>query len=225
MEISQKSLDRLLDALIAVGCVVAIGCAARLPAAVAGAEESIRQAERAAAWARESIVQRGVLPVMTLPEELALVEQTVQAESVELGGEETEDAHTDEVLVEQGFFREDVPLSFDIQAAVHGACEASGVPYALALGLIEVESGFRADAVNGGSGCYGLCQLHPRYFPAGLSPEENIWAGIGWLGELLAKHGDTAAALTAYHVGHDDGSRGYAAAVMEAAGRWEDAKG
>lgn len=122
-------------------------------------------------------------------------------------------------LLAQGYYREDVPLSYDEQDTLHTACEANGVPYALALGLIEVESGFKADAVSG-SGCYGLCQLNTKYFPDDLSPEENITAGMKYLGELLKQYDDAAAALTAYNAGYDTGRRGYATAVLAAAEKW-----
>lgn len=90
---------------------------------------------------------------------------------------------------------------------------------ALALGLIEEESGFDPEAVSA-RGAYGLCQLNPKYFPEGLSPAENIAAGVEWLGELLEVHGDPAAALRAYNLGYDDGDRLFSDAVLAAAERW-----
>lgn len=42
---------------------------------------------------------------------------------------------------------------------------------------MEVESRFRVDAVSR-EGCYGLCQLNPRFFPDKLSPADNIRSGI-----------------------------------------------
>ncbi len=132
-----------------------------------------------------------------------------------------EDLRITAALVEQGYFCLDVPLSFALQDALHTSCERHSVPYHLALGLIEVESRFDTEAVNKKSGCYGLTQINPRFFQSGLSPAENIEAGIGHLGALLERYGDTAAALTAYHDGHDTGRRGYANAVLTAAERWE----
>lgn len=113
---------------------------------------------------------------------------------------------------------EPIPLSPELQSVLREACETSGVPFHLALGLIEVESGFDPAARNGA--CYGLCQLNGRYFPPDLAPAENIRAGVAHLGELLERYGDTSAALTAYNVGHDNGSRGYACAVLAAAEKW-----
>lgn len=120
-------------------------------------------------------------------------------------------------LVEQGYFREDVPLSYDLQDALHAICDEAGVEYALALGLIQHESGFDPEARNGVS--YGLCQLNVRYFPADLSPEDNLAAGIGWLGELLERY-DPRTALDIYHSGHDTGDAGYPGVVMQYAEGW-----
>lgn len=118
-------------------------------------------------------------------------------------------------------YREDVPLDRELQSALWEACEANGVPVSLALGLIEEESHFQTDVVSS-KGAYGLCQLNPRYFPADLTPAENIAAGVAWLGELLERHGDPAAALRTYNLGWDDGDRVFADAVLAAAERWED---
>ena len=115
-----------------------------------------------------------------------------------------------------------IPLPPDLAAVLTVACEAEGVPQDIALGVMDVETGgtFDPTAVNPVSGCYGLMQLNPVYFPSGLTPSENIQAGIGYLGELLARYDTTDAALTAYHDGHDTGRRGYARAVLEAAEKW-----
>lgn len=114
-----------------------------------------------------------------------------------------------------------VPLSAELQEVLHDACEASGVPYEIGLGLIEVESTFDPAAINQNSGCYGLCQLHPDYFPSNLSPAENIRAGMECLGSHIERYGgDLDAALTAYNAGHDTGNRWYAGQVRQAAEKW-----
>lgn len=137
------------------------------------------------------------------------------------GEDPDEEAKIIAALEAQGYFRPEVPLSYPLQDALHTACERYGVEYTIALGLIEVESNFDPAAVNPNSGCYGLCQLSPRYFPRDLSPAENLEAGIAYLGAQLARYGgDIQAALTAYHDGYDTGRRGYANAVLTAAERW-----
>lgn len=151
--------------------------------------------------------------------------QAVQAVPLaeRIGEELDEDILITAALVEQGYFDVDVPLPFALQDALHTACERHGVPYPIALGLIEVESRFDIEAVNQRTGCYGLCQLSPRYFPSGLSPTENIEAGIGYLGELLERYNcDISAALTAYNAGYDTGRRDYANAILAVAERWKE---
>lgn len=112
-----------------------------------------------------------------------------------------------------------IPLSAELQSVLHDACEEANVPVAPALGLIEIESGFQEDAVSP-EGCYGLCQLNPRYFPDKLSPSDNIRYGIARIGQLLGQYNDAAAALRAYNMGFDDGARGYSNAVLEAMQHW-----
>ena len=114
------------------------------------------------------------------------------------------------------------PLSDELYIILLDACEESGVEVPLALGVIEVESGFDVDAVSP-AGCYGLMQLDPEYFPSGLTAGENIRTGTEYLGSLLDRYGDTGAAMTAYNAGHDTGDREYAEKVIGAAERWEEA--
>ncbi len=149
--------------------------------------------------------------------------QAVQAAPLaEISGEDPdEELKITAALVEQGYFSMDVPLPFVLQDALHTACERHSVPYPIALGLIEVESQFDTNAINQRTGCYGLMQLSPRFFPSGLSPTENINAGIGYLGELLEQYnGNISSALTAYNAGYDTGRRDYANAVLTSAERW-----
>lgn len=123
-------------------------------------------------------------------------------------------------LIEQGYFRPDVPLSYDLQDALHTACIRYNIDYAVALGLIEVESDFQPDIVNAYGDCYGLMQLNVRYFPSGLPPEENIGHGLAYLRKQIDRYGSLEAGLQAYHDGYDTGARWYARAVLEAAEKW-----
>ena len=118
---------------------------------------------------------------------------------------------------EQEMHAWDVPLTDEELATLLEACEAGHICPSIGLGLIQVESSFRADALNPKSGCYGYCQLNPQYFPADLSPIDNIRAGIEYLAYQLERYDDLEAALTAYNAGHDTGSRTYANMVLEAA--------
>lgn len=167
---------------------------------------------RDGAWDEPEVTETaGVgIPVSSTPSE--------SAEPTQMPEEADEQALITAALVQQGYFREDVPLDFDLQDALHAICDNAGVPYELALGLIQLESGFDTEARNGI--CYGLCQLNERYFPAGLDPAGNMEAGIGWLGELLETH-SVEEALDVYHNGHITGETGYPATVLAYAEGWK----
>lgn len=122
--------------------------------------------------------------------------------------------------VREDWYDESIPLDREYQKALREACAAWKVPVCDVLGLIEVESGFQADAENGVS--YGLCQLNRKYFHDGLSPAENIRAGVEYYGKLLERYkGDTQAALVAYNQGKYNGTvTDYARKVLKASEKW-----
>lgn len=125
-----------------------------------------------------------------------------------------------EALEEDGYFSDSIPLSYDLQDTLSWACEEYGVPFCVGLGLIETESQFNIYAKSK-AGCYGLCQLNPKYFPAELDAHGNIRAGMEFLGSLIKRYGgDLPAALRAYNRGYDDGWRGYSNAVLSNADKW-----
>lgn len=126
-----------------------------------------------------------------------------------------------EALIKQGYYRTDVPLSYELQDILHCMCDKYNVNYELALGLIQSESNF--DEINDSEAniCYGLMALNKKYFPKDLTPAENIEAGIKCFSEKIEKYdGNIEAALTAYNVGHDNGSRHYAKRALEFAKSW-----
>lgn len=126
-----------------------------------------------------------------------------------------------EALIEQGYYRTDVPLSYELQDILHCTCDKYDVNYELALGLIQSESNF--DEINDSETniCYGLMALNKKYFPKDLTPAENIEVGIKCFSEKIKKYnGNVEAALTAYNVGHDNGSRHYAKRALEFAKSW-----
>lgn len=116
----------------------------------------------------------------------------------------------------------EIPLTAELQDVLFDACDEYGIDYAVALGLIETESCFNSMAFNPASGCYGLCQLNPTYFPSGLSPADNIRHGMKYLAHQIYSYGSIEAALTAYNAGHDTGNRSYARAVLACASEWEN---
>lgn len=159
--------------------------------------------------------------VAPFPEEVEELPPVVIVEVEEEMEDPLEAEKIDQALLEQGYYREDVPLDYTLQDILYTSCDAIGVPREIGLGLIDVESDFRSDAVSP-NGCYGLCQLNPKYFPSGLSDADNIRTGIAYLGEQLERYdGDLEAALTGYRYGHDNGRRGYADEVLAKAEKWE----
>ena len=172
-------------------------------------------------WATFLILLAGMLLTTQAaePETFAAPVKVDRPMPTTIGEDPDEDALITAALEEQGYFRADVPLDYELQDVLHTAAEANGVPYHVALGLIWTESRFQADADNGTS--YGLCQLNRDYFQSGLTPAENIEAGMEYLGSLIERYGDLSAALCSYHDGHDTGRRGYSNAVLEAAEKWQ----
>ena len=112
------------------------------------------------------------------------------------------------------------PLTDSEWTTLLEVCQERNIDVSLALGLIWTESRFDPDAVSP-SGCYGLCQINPRWHPSGLSPEENIRYGLNYLADQCQRYDSVEAGLTSYNAGRDTGSRRYANAVFAAAKEWE----
>ena len=148
-----------------------------------------------------------------------ITERNLHIEAEAVGPETPEEAPAEVEETAPAVWRNDVPLRPELQAVLLEACAEAGIDPLLMLGLIEAESNFQEDAVSS-SKDYGLCQLHYLYFDPNMPPEENIQAGVSLLGKHLKTYGEISAALTAYHVGHDDGTRSYANAVLGKAAAW-----
>ena len=144
-------------------------------------------------------------------------------------------------LLEQGYFSEEIPLSYDLQDVMRTACAEYGCPYTLALAVAEVESHFDMDAV-GAVGEVGIMQLNPgpqnTYWinleaetgEDPTTPAGNIICGAYLLGTHMANYGEPEKALMAYNMGPGGAAQAwaagitsteYSAKVMEAMDRWE----
>jgi soluble lytic murein transglycosylase-like protein len=100
-----------------------------------------------------------------------------------------------------------------IQDQITAAASAAGVSPALALAIVQHESGFNPSAVsptnNNGTTDYGLFQINSSNLAtygltptSALDPGQNIQAGVALLAQLQAQYGDdTAAILSAYNTG------------------------
>ena len=126
------------------------------------------------------------------------------------------------VLCEDTYLREDIPLSYELQSMLYGACLEFEVPYELALAVIEQETNFRN--VTGDDGAsVGFMQIQERWW-SGLmeeigardltDPEDNFRTGCAIIRKLMDKHGSVEDALTAYNRGKPGHSK-YSRDVME----------
>lgn len=121
--------------------------------------------------------------------------------------------------LENTLFWQTVPLDAECREVLEDVCEEHSVPICLALGVIHEESRFDPEAGNDIS--YGLMGLNKKYYPADLTPAENIRAGVAHLaGQIERYDGDIQAALRGYNKGWDDGDRAYARAVLDASEKW-----
>lgn len=160
-----------------------------------------------------AIIDDDIEPTTPAPIE-DIVEETLDIENV---SEETLVLLSDE---EEPLYGGLIPLSDSAINALEEACELNGIPFHIGLGLIDLESEFQSDAVSK-SGCYGLCQLNPKYFPSDLSDEDNIRYGMDYLGSHYKKYQDWSVALNAYNKGKVTGDTVYPAAVLTRAEKWD----
>jgi soluble lytic murein transglycosylase-like protein len=102
-----------------------------------------------------------------------------------------------------------------------------GVDPALAHAIVKVESNYNCNARNPRSSATGLMQtLVPTARGVGVTGDlrdcgTSLEAGMRYLKQAIAKHGDGCAGASAYNLGHYGSSRctGYGKKVMSIAGR------
>ncbi len=94
----------------------------------------------------------------------------------------------------------------DLRKQIARCAEEYNVDEELVRAVIQVESGWKNDAVSG-KGAMGLMQLMPRTAAMlgvddPFDPEQNIEGGVKYLSQLTDKYqGDVEKALTAYNAG------------------------
>lgn len=129
--------------------------------------------------------------------------------------EDHENLHIEQALCVQGYYRDDIPLPYDLQDFMQSACDTYGVPYSLALAVCETESSFDPNAMDGA--CAGYMQINSCNFDKlgamtgydPQSPDGNIVCGVALLGELLNTYGDTEKALCCYNAGEAGANEHY----------------
>lgn len=175
-----------------------------------------------------------VLPLRFSEE--AEMKMTVKKEAADTEAPEEVQAETEEA---PPYLSDAVPLDHDTQVQIMGWCEEYGVPYSMALAVIEAESSFRPDAENGS--CYGYMQINSinkswLLQEIGVTdltdPLQNLHSGIYMLGDLYGKYGDWHKALVCYNCGETGAynhyfsqgltSSGYSRHVMELEAKWAE---
>lgn len=139
-----------------------------------------------------------------------------------------EAALIDAALVQQQYFRDDVPLPFQEQDFLQTACVESGVPYPLALAVVEKETQFSNIASPHGD-CIGYMQIMPKWHEKRMralgvdnlfDPYSNFRVGCSYLAELLGQY-DLDGALSVYKSGTPDRDIQYSRAVQALYAKWE----
>lgn len=140
-------------------------------------------------------------------------------------------------LLNQGYLSDQIPLSYEEQDFLKTASNEAGVPYSLALAVIETETGFANVAGDNGDSI-GYMQVAQRWHRDRMErlgvtdlwdPYGNFRVGCDFLGELLAAYEDTNKALMAYNMGPKRAAElweegihetKYSRAVLERAEAW-----
>ena len=143
-------------------------------------------------------------------EELEILKATDQTEDDE---DPLEPEKIEAALLEQGYFRDDVPLPYEDQDYLHTACEEAGIPYALALAVIQRETSFR-NIVGDDGASEGYMQVQERWHRERMErlgvtdlmdPFGNFRVGCDFLAELIDRYESTDLAVTVYNLGHNPG--------------------
>ena len=100
-------------------------------------------------------------------------------------------------MIEDTYLRDDIPLDYETQMLLYGACLEFGVDYDLALAVIEQETNFKNIMGDGGS-AYGYFQIWPKWHIDRMAelgvtdlndPESNFRVGCHFLRECIDKYG------------------------------------
>lgn len=125
-------------------------------------------------------------------------------------------------LCEDTYLREDIPLSYELQAMLYGACLEFEIDYSLALAVVEQETNFKNIMGDGGK-AYGYFQVWPKWHKdrmaqLGVSdlmdPEGNFRVALHFMRENLDRYGSLEDALSYYNTGAPGQTR-YSREVME----------
>lgn len=165
-----------------------------------------------------------------IPEEDEAVVSADVDEGLTAEEEETirmEAERIEETLIEQGYYRDDIPLSYLEQDFLHAAADEFGIDYYIMVALIERETRFNNIYGDGGN-AYGYCQIWPKWWSGLMAeigaedlnePQDNFRTAAAILAQHLERYGSMRDALTAYNTGRP-GESEYASEVLANAEKW-----
>lgn len=109
-----------------------------------------------------------------------------------------------EQYADKGYFPE------KMQIYIRCLCKQNDVPYALALAIIEHESGYEFDKTGDNGNSKGYMQIYEKWHTDRMqklnctdlmNPYQNVKVGIDFLSYLLKKYGTVQDALATYNYG------------------------
>lgn len=177
----------------------------------------------AGVWYDENVLPKEEIPVLDLeevqmavikPAEPVMVAMPIPARSTAPAGLDP--------MIEDTYLRDDIPLSYELQAMLYGACQEFEIDYDLALAVIEQETNFRNVKGDGGDSA-GYMQIQRKWWKGLMAeigaedltdPEDNFRTGCAILRQLIDKYGTVEDALSAYNTGKPGQTR-YSREVME----------
>lgn len=234
----QRQIRRRVALVLTVAAITTAAVTAAVSSINADAEDKPAAARPTA---EEMVKQEPRVEPVQLVYETPLWEEP-EALTQEAAEDPEEPEKIEQALLEQGYLHEEIPLDFDLQCHLRTVCEEYGVPYHIALGVIQAESSFKADASNGT--CFGYMQINKinaEWLSESIGvtdltdPYQNLRSGVFILSDLFGDYGDWHKALIAYNYGPSGAqehvfSKGYTTtsysrAVMEYAGAWLEVVG
>lgn len=202
-----QRMDAILTAFFVLGVMFCVISALSLIGQIKSARAAIESADRTLAASR---ARREAVTIMLEPYE---------------GEAEDEAERITAALVENGYFSDAIPLSYELQDVLRTACSEFDVPYHLALAVMEQETNFRMVDGDGGDSI-GFFQIQPRWWN-GLAeeigadlydPVGNIRTGCAVIRNLLNQTGDDIEAA----LGKYNKRPTYPAEVISRMERWEE---
>ena len=116
---------------------------------------------------------------------------------------------------EPDFVTLDIPLDKEVQEFIYYLSDDYNIEFPFVIGLIESESGFRADVISA-TNDWGLMQINKcnhSWLSETLgvtdftNPYENVRAGLFVLNRLFEKYEDPSKVLMAYNMGEANAAR------------------